>query len=151
MREFFKGWRRKVGCITLVMACALAGLWSRSRTRWDRVELPVAARTHVVMEVCMGGLEFYYQCVDQSIPADMPTSSPFGSQAASPTSDDFRFLPKFAILSVWETRCAPGRVLFGRSLFFRVPILSTTAALTLLSAYLILWKPRQKPKEPQDA
>lgn len=23
MREFFKGWRRKVGCVTLVMACVL--------------------------------------------------------------------------------------------------------------------------------
>lgn len=31
MREFFRGWQRKWGCITLVMACLLMGMWIRSR------------------------------------------------------------------------------------------------------------------------
>lgn len=30
MREFFKGWRRKLGVATLVMACVFAGAWVRS-------------------------------------------------------------------------------------------------------------------------
>lgn len=30
MREFFKGWRRKVGCVTLLMALLLAVGWVRS-------------------------------------------------------------------------------------------------------------------------
>src|SRR5882757_1087048 len=31
MREFFHGWRRKAGCVTLVMACMLMIGWMRSR------------------------------------------------------------------------------------------------------------------------
>jgi hypothetical protein len=31
MKEFFQGWRRKMGVATLVMACVLSGLWMRSR------------------------------------------------------------------------------------------------------------------------
>ena len=30
MREFFQGWRRKVGVVTLVMACVLTAGWVRS-------------------------------------------------------------------------------------------------------------------------
>lgn len=30
MREFFQGWRRKVGCVVLVVACVLASAWIRS-------------------------------------------------------------------------------------------------------------------------
>jgi hypothetical protein len=37
MREFFRGWRRKVGCVTLVMTCALMGLWMRSIRTFDEV------------------------------------------------------------------------------------------------------------------
>jgi hypothetical protein len=31
MREFFRGWRRKAGLVTLVMACAVMAMWARSR------------------------------------------------------------------------------------------------------------------------
>ena len=30
MGDFFKGRRRKIGCVTLVMACVLMGMWMRS-------------------------------------------------------------------------------------------------------------------------
>jgi len=30
MREFFKGWRRKLGVLTLVIALSLTGMWGRS-------------------------------------------------------------------------------------------------------------------------
>lgn len=37
MRDFFKGWRRKVGCVTLVMALACIGLWIRGYDVGDRI------------------------------------------------------------------------------------------------------------------
>ena len=40
MRDFFKGWRRKVGCITLVMACLLISGWLRSLQSLEFVEFP---------------------------------------------------------------------------------------------------------------
>jgi hypothetical protein len=30
MREFFRGWRRKAGCLLLLAACALLVLWFRT-------------------------------------------------------------------------------------------------------------------------
>ena len=35
MREFFKGWRRKVGLAALVMACVVMGAWMRSQFTSD--------------------------------------------------------------------------------------------------------------------
>jgi len=37
MREFFRGWRRKTGCVTLLVACLLTGGWVRSLTRHDGI------------------------------------------------------------------------------------------------------------------
>lgn len=37
MREFFNGWRRKVGRITLVMVCVFAGVWVRSLFRYESI------------------------------------------------------------------------------------------------------------------
>lgn len=44
MLTFFHGWRRKTGCITLVMACALCPLWFRSLTRFDRIDGWIVSR-----------------------------------------------------------------------------------------------------------
>ncbi|MDB5344377.1 MAG: hypothetical protein JWP89_2754 [Schlesneria sp.] len=30
MREYFFAWQRKIGCVTLAMACVLTGMWVRS-------------------------------------------------------------------------------------------------------------------------
>jgi hypothetical protein len=40
MWEYFKGWRRKLGVLTLVMACVFMTAWVRSRMLVDVVELP---------------------------------------------------------------------------------------------------------------
>jgi hypothetical protein len=37
MGEFFKGWRRKTGCVTLVMACILSIGWARCFTQPERM------------------------------------------------------------------------------------------------------------------
>ncbi len=40
MREFFRGWRRKVGCVSLVMACLFGVAWGRSQFVVDKIEVP---------------------------------------------------------------------------------------------------------------
>ena len=37
MREFFRGWKRKVGVLTLVMALVATGGWVRGQSYWDYV------------------------------------------------------------------------------------------------------------------
>lgn len=39
MLEFFRGWKRKAGCVTLVLACVFAVGWMRSRDTFDAVYL----------------------------------------------------------------------------------------------------------------
>ena len=43
MREFFRGWRRKIGAVTLVMACGIMGMWVRSVQNHDYVRFAVRA------------------------------------------------------------------------------------------------------------
>jgi hypothetical protein len=35
MREFFRGWKRKAGCVTLLLACVFAAGWVRSQNSID--------------------------------------------------------------------------------------------------------------------
>jgi hypothetical protein len=37
MGDFFKPWRRRIGVVTLVMACAFMGWWVRSQFYYDAV------------------------------------------------------------------------------------------------------------------
>lgn len=41
MKEFFDGWRRKVGVASLAMACALMAMWLRSMVVSDLVQIPI--------------------------------------------------------------------------------------------------------------
>ena len=49
MRDFFKGWRRKVGCLLLMYACATWGCWLMS---YPSHAIPV-----VYVFVGLGGVE----------------------------------------------------------------------------------------------
>ena len=40
MREFFHGWRRKLGVTTLVLAAAVTAAWFRSQFYWDHIGVP---------------------------------------------------------------------------------------------------------------
>jgi len=42
MGGFFRGWRRKVGCITLLLALASMGAWVRSQSCVDTLVFPTA-------------------------------------------------------------------------------------------------------------
>jgi len=42
MGEFFKGWRRKAGCVTLVLACVMAVGWVRSQHFSDFIKYRIA-------------------------------------------------------------------------------------------------------------
>jgi hypothetical protein len=47
VREFFKGWRRKFGCITLVTACVFAVGWVRGYCVEDQLWLGLSGRGNV--------------------------------------------------------------------------------------------------------
>ena len=110
MKEFFHGWRRKAGVVTLVMACAFVSfrLWVDRQEEWVHLSL--------------GDIE----------------------------RDDYRGV------WVWIDRSESLRWEYGHGyhpftydggrprLSGTIPQWASTFPLTLLSAYLILWKPRKR-------
>ena len=57
MREFFRGWKRKIGCIALLTACAATVMLVRSRTVLDQVWLR-AGRTMYTIASAGDKVEF---------------------------------------------------------------------------------------------
>jgi hypothetical protein len=134
MREFFRGWRRKAGCVALVMACALMGAWIRSRAISDRI---VIRRYGHITEYLVSELSGFgwKKEIEWSLIAaggvvtDVPYCEWLGFKYG------MRFAPEASLGLVAKVNV---RI---------VPYWALTVPLTLLSAYLILWKPRTKPKE----
>ena len=51
MREFFRSWRRKAGCVALLFAFALFGLWMRSRVVLDVVRFEADNRQQSILSL----------------------------------------------------------------------------------------------------
>src|SRR5882757_6755381 len=61
MGEFFRGWRRKIGVVTLVMASVLTVGWTRSLTLHDCVDWNGTPWRYLA-ESCFGRLHFSSTC-----------------------------------------------------------------------------------------
>lgn len=112
MREFFHGWRRKAGCVTLVMALVFTAGWIRGLViKNETLRFTFAGHQHLVF--LRGGVLDWRSC---AIDYD-PTKG-------------------WVMLDIDR---------YAERLLFPYDI--TSIPLTLLSAYLIFWKPRSKPTQ----
>ena len=117
MREFFHGWRRKVGCVALVMAVLACGEWGRRRIDPDAVMLAFGRCQHEI--TCYDDQFFWSSWYAREEHQQIGwTSSP----RVIIEYRDMDSEVKQASLPCWPFRLT----------------------LTLLAAYLILWKPRPK-------
>lgn len=48
MREFLHSWNRQAGCVTLVMALGVTGMWVRSLCCYDHVDFAISDRQHII-------------------------------------------------------------------------------------------------------
>lgn len=137
MREFFRGWRRKVGVVTLMMACVFAAGWVRSLTSTDGFQWNLKAfgfgamSTHNSVAVIFGIL-------DEPFGWSLPE---FMSGRFSTIDEQFKGL---------DWRWGFAGIRFGRdptpatSAFVCVAAYSwVVLPLTLTSAVLLLKKPQQ--------
>ena len=124
MREFFKGWRRKAGCVALAMACLVMGMWIRSTVVADIGYLDTAGERRMAVSL-YGHLRLYL----------------FRDQVVDP----YYTGPRFWADSVKRSDPAIyGLVGIGEDKIADAPYWSATIPLTFLSAYLLLWKPRKR-------
>jgi hypothetical protein len=150
MREFFRGWRRKAGCVALVMACALMGLWMRSTVTFDSVFF------------YFGSVRWGISSVDSRI--WFLKSTPLsGESMATWFSQRYQALfdPMKNANVVWRNdwggfhigryhrqllnQTATGEFVADSCM---IPYWCFVLPLTLLSAYLILWKPKKRESGP---
>ena len=136
MGEFFRGWRRKIGCVTLVIACVLMVGWVRCQTIAE------------VVQVGIGNRNFYLLSVDDKL--HLGVQQPGGGWhqwgwVAEPSSNTRFRIHVNRDPDVDLRLCGAGLVSYGTGgaggkIELRFPYWSINIPLTLLSAYLLLTK-----------
>lgn len=126
MRELFRGSRRKVGCVTLVLACVLMGMWMRSFFVIDAILSPIGGRQQTVI----------------SLRNKITWSSwDLENHEAEYSGSAFHLAPELSQFIMEQIDARRERPSFRQWI---VPYWCIVLSLTLLSAYLILGKPRKK-------
>ena len=158
MREFFHGWRRKAGCVTLMMACAVMGLWIRGQRFRDELAFASASGTekeiHAIVSAAAGIMWIRERLPDWSMV--QVTSFPVWNSHRYGDDDtsDFSGETDTRGDSLWRWKWCGfdlgqgnhyGKDLTGPTISYWIaPYWSIAIPLMLLSAYLILWKPRKQ-------
>ena len=136
MGAFFKGWKRKVGVLTLVMALILTRMWIRSASIGDELTFPIGTQ----WDDCVASNN---QCLvwGRYRPDFRPAHRPFPQWRTIPPInwDDppnsdvrWRYLG-FGIVDRNNERLS----------YLLIPYWSITIPLTLISAFLLLTKPHK--------
>jgi len=160
MGEFFHGWRRKVGVGLLAAASLLAILWMRSWYVVDEVFIsppfPPARRIYKTLGSQQGNISWLEWTTDGGAAVVSETSYTTYSSRKVTYSDhldipnpeikrfDWRF--KCWLIDIGSTDVDDEFGVFGyrHSTHIIIPYNLPVLLLTLLSACLLLWKPRKK-------
>lgn len=150
MREFFRGWRRKTGCVTLVVACLLMVGWMRSRANLDTVSVPIFNRLHLLgsvngelawLSVDWLGYEVWQRKTSHVTEITIPAWS------TEVTLTDVMERLSRGLEDDAKMRGEKN----GRSpRLWLISYRSAILALTLLAAHLILWVPPRPPRTDPD-
>ena len=152
MRDLFRGWKRKLGCATLVLACLIAVGWVRKLLAADEICFRVAPETLIVLGANHEVLNVAVTFVDHAVAEAVPVWSTY---PANP--DELSIFDDDRI--VWRWKAAPfgwGYTSDGRfnihSQFVCFPHWSLVLPLTLISGWLLLSEPkRPDPIHPEQA
>lgn len=149
MLTFFHGWRRKTGAATLVLACVFTCGWVRSRNTRDYIRFTTKKAMYSCGSQPDGLTWKQFETPDFNLWFASPpnTSIYFQINLRKPKFDVFASdapEPKFLGFHASEI---PNQGREGRLVIRVVPYWSIVIPLTVLSAYLLLSKPRPKPKQ----
>lgn len=128
MRQFFCGWRRKAGVVTLLLACLLAGLWIRTMVVVDRFSFSIGHRAHILSSD-RGGL--WWMSLDQP-----PTTMAW---YAVPVAELEKYHLNKSFIEVLHERFEQFSDIGLNPTYRFVLYRWLIPPLTLLSVYLMLW------------
>lgn len=166
MHEFFRGWPRKVGVMTLLPACVVMCLWIRSWTVTDRIDCH-SGWLRMTQSIVSSGGSLSWERQDQTRLPLWKTGAAGRSRQArramspvSLTSEPIVFMgrpePRLDTPDIhWYWRWygfGAGSWSAQHTTLWVIPYWSVTTLLTLISAFLLISKPRksshQKFKDP---
>ena len=160
MREFFRGWKRKVGVFTLLMACLFAAGWVRNLRSPDAIAFSIHDK--VVCQVFSQDGTFKMRLITSEFPVRPPI-------AVTPTYKTVELTKPYYSSGITRSHAAPveermfspgersrwnvhgygfvvgsfkSKIFAVRVFVLALPYLPTVATLTLVSAWLLLSKPR---------
>jgi len=147
MVEFFKGGRRKIGVVTLVMACVFAMAWFRSLFNDDVAQL-YRGSTHHQIQLCRGFVAWASEPMAIEEESNKQLGLMFSSHSLLGPNATMRDMRTWC---EWTHEWNACGFIFGEkdhTIIWVIPLWSIVIPLTLLSAYLLLVKPRAaKPKK----
>lgn len=143
MRDFFRGWKRKVGVVTLILAVVLTGEWARNFRFRDLVLIQSGKRTIHEVEFSTNGVSWATQRWDD--PDYFGMRKWFELRTLSYIESTY-FSPRFAVK--WHKSwfgfhfASIGNSPFfvGEQLVCTLPYWSIVLPLAILSALLLLSK-----------
>jgi hypothetical protein len=145
MREFFRGWKRKLGVVTLGLACVFAAGWVRSFRTEDSFFYQIGPYVTDSLFSISGSVGWRRD--DDSVCDIVPARENFGFQSRRSVGRQFLMYSEVERWH-WKWRwCGLGRAWGaansgGDAEILILPYWSIILPLTLLSACLLLSKPR---------
>jgi len=153
MSEFFRGWKRKVGVATLIVACVFAALWVRGQTIKDVYQFGSGEGPffNTLVSSRFGLMWLRYQATDGTtyswnpgwfeVPIDATTTLHSG---------ECRLIYDIQWRLTWWgfDFCNSAKGDQIHAVHRNIPYWSIVIPLTLISAWLLLGKPRQARKPP---
>jgi hypothetical protein len=142
MREFFRGWRRKAGCVALLMACVFAAAWVRSVYFIDAIGGRPSATSIIVLMSVKNRMQVKFRAWQPYFPQPVGLRKIFWDCDKS----DNKTIASLSPESIWNSygpvfdavQHGPG----NRAHILVVPYWNIVFPLTVVSAYLLLRKPR---------
>ncbi len=154
MVVFFQGWRRKVGCVTLLMACLFMTGWVRGLFFVDFLWFPGEKGAYLHQVMFTRNMAIFQKSVSLSSDFLLPWDEETFYVNSYPRwqwrpSDDMGFLLANYPKVTWRCRVSGFDIVEAsadddiyRGTFVAIPYFSIITPLTLLSAWLLLSKPR---------
>jgi hypothetical protein len=145
MREFFRGWRRKAGLVTLVMACLVNVAWMRSQFGRDAYAIR-RGNDYQVIATSRVGVLWNHKVVPENTQVIYDPGWEYSTYSENEPPDFRLHIDVYQVDWRWrlcgfdfgEYRTK------GINRYWVIPYWSISLPFTLLSAYLILWKPRKR-------
>ncbi len=141
MREFFHGWRRKAGCVTLVMACVIMGVWVRGQLAWESMEWRITSSKVITMVLARPYFHCKYTWATERV-EDRGDKRSFQWRIEGDST-------QYSFADAIFPCCGETYWSEEIGVFIDIPYIPTVLIFAAASAYLILWKPRMRVVKPE--